>query len=144
LGNEKLTFSIGFCLVGAIFLFTRLPESLETMSSVEQKDKNDNPGGFQFEVKGKVQNVSFRKYTQRQAREIGGIVGWIRNTDRETVEGEVASRLLEKRERMQEWLRTTGSPRSEIESASFIDMSMDDVERLLHTKSDFEIEKRRK
>ena len=43
--------------------------------------------GYSFEVFGIVQGVSFRKYTQQQALELG-MRGWIRNTYRNTVEGE--------------------------------------------------------
>ncbi|KAI8823003.1 acylphosphatase-1-like protein [Fimicolochytrium jonesii] len=39
-----------------------------------------------FEVFGKVQGVFFRKYTVEKATRLG-IVGWVRNTDRGTVEG---------------------------------------------------------
>lgn len=39
-----------------------------------------------FECFGKVQGVFFRKYTQKEATSLG-VVGWIRNTSRDTVEG---------------------------------------------------------
>jgi acylphosphatase len=41
-----------------------------------------------FEVYGRVQGVSFRAYTEREARKIGA-VGWCRNTSKGTVQGEV-------------------------------------------------------
>lgn len=88
-----------------------------------------------------MQGVYFRKHTQKQAREIGSIVGWIRNTKRGTVEGEVASWSLEKRTSMQEWLRTTGSPKSEIRNAHFQELSMERVQELLNEMDDFEVKK---
>eukprot|EP00751_Fragilariopsis_kerguelensis_P023046 CAMPEP_0170885624 /NCGR_PEP_ID=MMETSP0734-20130129/36038_1 /TAXON_ID=186038 /ORGANISM="Fragilariopsis kerguelensis, Strain L26-C5" /LENGTH=73 /DNA_ID=CAMNT_0011271167 /DNA_START=55 /DNA_END=272 /DNA_ORIENTATION=+ len=42
--------------------------------------------GYSFEVFGKVQGVSFRRYTQKKALELE-MRGWIRNTYRNTVEG---------------------------------------------------------
>lgn len=42
----------------------------------------------EFEVFGKVQGVSFRKYTLRRASELG-IFGWCRNTSSGTVVGEL-------------------------------------------------------
>ena len=41
-----------------------------------------------FEVYGKVQGVFFRKYTQARAEELN-LKGWIRNTSRRTVEGDI-------------------------------------------------------
>ena len=41
-----------------------------------------------FEVYGKVQGVFFRKYTQARAEELN-LRGWIRNTSRRTVEGDI-------------------------------------------------------
>ena len=43
---------------------------------------------LEFEVFGRVQGVFFRKYTQQKAKSIN-IRGWIRNTERRTVEGEI-------------------------------------------------------
>lgn len=106
----------------------------------DKKETSDTAiGGFQFKVEGKVQGVSFRKYTQKKAREVGSVVGWIRNTERGTVEGEVASRSLEKLQILQEWLRMTGSPRSEITKAHFQQLSVEQVQALLTKMDDFEI-----
>lgn len=41
---------------------------------------------LQFEVFGRVQGVSFRAYTRKQAVSIG-LTGWCRNTDAGTVVG---------------------------------------------------------
>ena len=62
-----------------------------------------SPGGFHFEIWGRVQGVFFRKHTQKQAGKLR-VAGWIRNTAHGSVEGEVASTLLESREEMQQWL----------------------------------------
>jgi acylphosphatase len=70
-------------------------------------------------VSGKVQGVSFRKFTQRKARELG-LLGWCRNTpDKLSVEGEIEgpTRAIDS---MLEWLRMTGSPYSVIEKLEVI------------------------
>ncbi|CAL8272573.1 unnamed protein product [Merluccius merluccius] len=64
-----------------------------------------------------VQGVFFRKYTQMEGKKLG-VVGWVRNTEAGTVEGQLQgprSRVTE----MQDWLRTTGSPQSQIIKAEF-------------------------
>lgn len=70
-----------------------------------------------FEVHGKVQKVFFRKYTQKQAI-ILGITGWIMNTPSQTVKGVIEGPEKSFTE-MQNWLRTTGSPKSQITKANF-------------------------
>jgi acylphosphatase len=132
----RLCFSLA--LVGTILLSNtgRSTESIDMLASLSK----ENIGGFRFEVEGKVQNVSFRKYTQKQAREIGDVVGWIRNTARGTVEGEVVSRSLEKRQHMREWLGKTGSPRSEIRNATFDELPLVQAQKLMNTLEDFVIE----
>ncbi|XP_022706447.1 acylphosphatase-1-like isoform X2 [Varroa jacobsoni] len=70
-----------------------------------------------FECFGKVQGVFFRKYTQKEATSLG-VVGWIRNTSRDTVEGEIQG-PAEAFDKMKIWLRTTGSPQSQIDNAEF-------------------------
>jgi acylphosphatase len=138
----KLVIQLGSILavVGTILLATRSPKSIDMLASL-RKDNRNSDSGFRFEIEGKVQNVSFRKYSQRQARNIGDIVGWIRNTARGTVEGELASRSSEKRQQMQEWLRTTGSPRSVIQRATFDELTPVQAKQLMETLKDFSIEK---
>ncbi|CAL8300172.1 unnamed protein product [Boreogadus saida] len=70
-----------------------------------------------YEVFGRVQGVFFRKFTQAEAKKLG-LVGWVRNTEAGTVEGQLqgpGSKVAE----MQSWLRTTGSPQSKIIKAEF-------------------------
>ncbi|CCG81960.1 protein of unknown function [Taphrina deformans PYCC 5710] len=43
---------------------------------------------IKYEVFGKVQGVGFRATTQDLAQHIGSLTGYVRNTDRDTVEGE--------------------------------------------------------
>mmetsp|Transcript_1572 Transcript_1572/g.2428 ORF Transcript_1572/g.2428 Transcript_1572/m.2428 type:complete len:169 (+) Transcript_1572:63-569(+) len=148
------TFSFNVCtgissLVAILFIFKFFSSTSMFSSSVDMPiSTSGRPGGvpsevggFAFEIYGKVQQVSFRKYTQKQAREIGEIVGWIRNTEKGTVEGEVASRSVGKRQALQEWLRTTGSPKSRIESAHFEDLSFQRAEEMLNEMDDFKVAK---
>ncbi|XP_055511895.1 acylphosphatase-1-like [Leucoraja erinacea] len=70
-----------------------------------------------YEVFGKVQGVFFRKHTQKEAKRLG-LVGWVRNTERGTVEGRLQGAEQPVRT-MQAWLRAKGSPRSRIDKAEF-------------------------
>ena len=69
-------------------------------------------------VHGKVQGVFFRKYTQQKALQIGSINGMVRNLseDSKTVEVMAFSEQKEALKQLQDWLKTTGSPKSKIES----------------------------
>ena len=71
----------------------------------------------EFEVFGKVQEVLFRKYTQSKANSLG-VSGWIRNTERRTVRGELEG-TVDMLAIMKEWFRNEGSPRSRIDRAIF-------------------------
>jgi len=74
-----------------------------------------------FEIYGKVQGVYFRDNTQKQATtKIGGIHGWVRNTDHETVEG-VIQGIPSKIEKMKYWLCNKGSKNSRIDDCRFHD-----------------------
>ncbi|XP_061824740.1 acylphosphatase-1 isoform X1 [Nerophis lumbriciformis] len=70
-----------------------------------------------YEVFGKVQGVFFRKYTQAQGKKLG-LVGWVQNTGSGTVQGQLQGQRKKVKE-MQEWLKTTGSPKSHIIKAEF-------------------------
>ncbi|XP_019407357.1 PREDICTED: acylphosphatase-1 isoform X1 [Crocodylus porosus] len=70
-----------------------------------------------YEVFGKVQGVFFRKHTQAEGRQLG-LVGWVRNTERGTVQGQVQGPAAAVRQ-LQQWLRDTGSPKSRIDRAEF-------------------------
>eukprot|EP00827_Trimyema_finlayi_P003488 TRINITY_DN3203_c0_g1_i1.p2 TRINITY_DN3203_c0_g1~~TRINITY_DN3203_c0_g1_i1.p2 ORF type:complete len:147 (+),score=44.92 TRINITY_DN3203_c0_g1_i1:63-503(+) len=70
-----------------------------------------------FEVFGKVQGVFFRDSTQKYASSIN-ISGWIRNTDRNTVEGIIQGEKSSI-EQMKHWLQYTGSPYSKISNTTF-------------------------
>merc|ERR1712130_201375 len=70
-----------------------------------------------FEVFGRVQGVFFRKFTQEQATSLG-LKGWVKNTKVQTVIGKLEG--VEKMvERMQLWLKLTGSPKSRIDRVVF-------------------------
>ncbi|XP_037691202.1 acylphosphatase-1 isoform X1 [Choloepus didactylus] len=47
-----------------------------------------------------------------------GLVGWVQNTDRGTVQGQLQGPTSKVRH-MQEWLETRGSPKSHIDRANF-------------------------
>ncbi|XP_054469873.1 acylphosphatase-1 [Anoplopoma fimbria] len=70
-----------------------------------------------YEVFGRVQGVFFRKYTQAQGRKLG-LVGWVQNTDAGSVQGQLQGPRSQVKE-MQEWLKSTGSPKSRITKAEF-------------------------
>ncbi|KAM6171473.1 acylphosphatase-1 isoform 2-T3 [Erethizon dorsatum] len=70
-----------------------------------------------YEVFGKVQGVFFRKYTQAEGKKLG-LVGWVQNTNRGTVQGQLQG-PRSKVHHMQEWLEKEGSPKSHIERANF-------------------------
>ena len=106
--------------------------------------------GFSFEVFGRVQGVFFRKYTERKANELG-LAGWVRNTSRGSVEGEVAQRSTAGRshqseseaalQQMEHWLGKVGSPKSTIERASFTPLSEERVRKLLEEYETFTVRK---
>ncbi|NP_001116321.1 acylphosphatase-1 [Danio rerio] len=70
-----------------------------------------------YEVYGRVQGVFFRKYTQTEGKRLG-LVGWVQNTDAGTVQGQLQG-PVSKVQQMQQWLQTTGSPKSRIAKAEF-------------------------
>ncbi|XP_006982896.2 acylphosphatase-1 isoform X1 [Peromyscus maniculatus bairdii] len=70
-----------------------------------------------YEIFGKVQGVFFRKYTQAEGKKLG-LVGWVQNTDRGTVQGQLQGPISKVRP-MQEWLEKRGSPKSHIDRAHF-------------------------
>lgn len=70
-----------------------------------------------YEIFGKVQGVFFRKYTQAESKKLG-LVGWVQNTNRGTVQGQLQGPVSKVRF-MQEWLEKRGSPKSHIDRANF-------------------------
>lgn len=72
---------------------------------------------FKFEIKGKVQKVFFRKYTQETASKLH-VRGWVKNTTEGSVIG-IAEGLPDSIASFKKWLRTQGSPSSRIDSATF-------------------------
>ncbi|XP_061650001.1 acylphosphatase-1 [Phyllopteryx taeniolatus] len=70
-----------------------------------------------YEVFGRVQGVFFRKYTQAQGKKLG-LVGWVQNTSAGTVQGQLQGPRKNVTE-MQQWLKSTGSPKSQIIKAEF-------------------------
>ncbi|TNM95492.1 hypothetical protein fugu_016575 [Takifugu bimaculatus] len=70
-----------------------------------------------YEIFGRVQGVFFRKYTQAEGKKLG-LVGWVQNTAAGTVQGQLQGPRSKVQE-MQNWLRSTGSPSSQINKAEF-------------------------
>ncbi|XP_063534691.1 acylphosphatase-2-like [Cydia strobilella] len=70
-----------------------------------------------FEVFGRVQGVFFRKYTKEQADKLG-LRGWCKNTSQGTVLGHMQG-PPDKVDFMMHWLKTVGSPSSQIDKAEF-------------------------
>lgn len=71
----------------------------------------------EFEVFGRVQGVSFRKYTKSQADHLK-LTGWCQNTKNDTVKGEIEGDE-KKIDRMKEFLMEIGSPKSCIDKTIF-------------------------
>ncbi|KAG9336465.1 hypothetical protein JZ751_002812 [Albula glossodonta] len=70
-----------------------------------------------YEIFGRVQGVFFRKYTQAEGKKLG-LVGWVQNTEAGTVQGQLQG-PSSKVKLMQDWLKTTGSPKSQIIRVEF-------------------------
>ena len=64
------------------------PRCIKSMASSVGSGAAQKVMSVHFEVYGKVQGVFFRKYTQARAEELN-LRGWIRNTSRRTVEGDI-------------------------------------------------------
>jgi acylphosphatase len=52
----------------------------------ESKSKNNEAVRAHIWVKGRVQGVGFRAHVEYMARQIGGLMGWVRNVRDDTVE----------------------------------------------------------
>ncbi|KAL4238773.1 Acylphosphatase-1 [Mactra antiquata] len=70
-----------------------------------------------FEIFGRVQGVFFRRDTKRAADKYK-LVGWVKNTNSNTVLGHVEG-PTEKISQMKHWLSEVGSKRSVIKRAEF-------------------------
>ncbi|KAI5637699.1 acylphosphatase domain-containing protein [Phthorimaea operculella] len=70
-----------------------------------------------FEVFGRVQGVFFRKYTKQEADKLG-LRGWCQNTSKGTVLGHMQG-PTDKIATMMQWLKSKGSPSSQIDKAEF-------------------------
>ncbi|XP_060649867.1 acylphosphatase-1-like [Drosophila nasuta] len=71
----------------------------------------------EFEVFGKVQGVYFRRHAEIKAKTLG-LRGWCMNTASGTVRGYIEGPRVEVN-LMKEWLKTTGSPSSNVQKAVF-------------------------
>jgi acylphosphatase len=74
-----------------------------------------------FLVKGRVQGVGFRYFTEHQARRLG-LVGYVRNLDTGDVEA-VAAGSQHQLEAFEHWLRHEGSPASHVISVVVSELS---------------------
>ncbi|XP_076166276.1 acylphosphatase-1 [Ptiloglossa arizonensis] len=100
-----------------VLCFLVVSSSLPEVTSQDTNSTMSKLIGVDFEVFGRVQGVFFRKYTQSRGKELG-LKGWCMNTDK----GSVVGRLEGEKNRVEEmkhWLRTTGSPQSQIDKAEF-------------------------
>ncbi|XP_017316590.1 acylphosphatase-2 [Ictalurus punctatus] len=70
-----------------------------------------------FEIFGYVQGVCFRMYSERKGLSLG-LVGWVKNTNKGTVVGQVQGPRHLVNE-MKVWLSKEGSPSSRITRAVF-------------------------
>ncbi|XP_019374339.1 PREDICTED: acylphosphatase-1 isoform X2 [Gavialis gangeticus] len=62
-------------------------------------------------------SVDYEVFGKAEGRQLG-LVGWVRNTERGTVQGQVQGPAAAVRQ-LQQWLRDTGSPKSRIDRAEF-------------------------
>jgi acylphosphatase len=92
-----------------------MASSLPQQQTLSTQDKTII--GVDFEVFGKVQGVFFRKYTQQEAKKLN-IFGWVMNTTSGTVTGQLQGEPISVN-RMKQWLKTKGSPKSKIEKCEF-------------------------
>ncbi|XP_066518377.1 acylphosphatase-2-like [Hoplias malabaricus] len=79
--------------------------------------RGSNLCSVDFEIYGHVQGVCFRMYTEREGLSLG-LVGWVKNTNRGTVVGQVQGPQQQVNE-MKVWLSKEGSPSSRITRAVF-------------------------
>ena len=81
-----------------------------------------------FEVFGKVQRVSMRKYAKEAAIKFK-VKGWIKNTETKTVKG-VAYGSSRSIQLYKKWLSTKGSPRSIIKHANFEEREVNEQDEI--------------
>ncbi|XP_026884002.1 acylphosphatase-2-like [Electrophorus electricus] len=84
-------------------------------------ENKDSSGGdlcsVDFEIFGYVQGVCFRMYAERKGLDLG-LVGWVKNTSKGTVVGQVQGPRNLVNE-MKVWLSKEGSPFCRISRADF-------------------------
>ncbi|XP_016835921.2 acylphosphatase-2 isoform X1 [Cricetulus griseus] len=91
---------------------TRLPLLARRLATMAERLKS-----VDYEVFGRVQGVSFRMYTEEEAKKTG-VVGWVKNTSKGTVTGQVQGPEA-KVDSMKAWLSKVGSPSSRIDRTDF-------------------------
>ena len=71
-----------------------------------------------IKIKGRVQGIGFRWWAVKNAEEIGGISGWVRNVE----DGSVEIRMLGEEDRLDRMLLAChkGPPLSRVDSVSFV------------------------
>ncbi|KAM7349508.1 acylphosphatase-2-like [Cochliomyia hominivorax] len=106
-GSYQLIFLL-FCSIYCPFISCK--ENLSKMPKILH---------CEFEVFGIVQGVSFRMFTEKQAKSLG-VRGWCMNTRNDTVKGEIEA-PSEEFAQMKTWLEKTGSPTSRIDKVIFTD-----------------------
>ena len=109
----------------ALSLSTNSSPSAASTSSLKIKSPPKPPllQRTAFVIRGKVQGVFFRKFTQQKAVELS-IFGVVENAEDGSVVGEAEGRL-DKIVEFKQWLSIKGSPKSKIESATFIDETIE-------------------
>jgi len=122
--NSEIVGFVLFIILGSVLFSWMAPSFSEEKSETVNTTHVSMSGlaAIQFRVYGQVQGVFFRKYTQKKAQELL-LKGWVRNVKDGSVEG-VAEGEPKAIDKMKDWLRNVGSPKSVIEKCDITEIEV--------------------